>query len=198
MDPCTATFYTALSKQENYENAEIKAKSKHEASIVKNLKHNCKPLFHYLNTQKKAKVHVSKLKKKDGQFSSTPNETVEILAEHFQSVFKQEQFGPLPKECYSIDDNRTSPNSSTDSKPYASDAKVKKHLSDLDINKAMGPDRVPPKVPKVLSMNPDFVAAVTKLYNRCIEFEYIPSQWKLAHVVPVHKKGSYLCGTRLL
>ena len=69
MDPCTATFSTALAKQDEYEKAEFDAKSKHEAKVVKNLKNNCKPLFHYINSQLKTKTHVSKLKKGSGELT---------------------------------------------------------------------------------------------------------------------------------
>ena len=50
LDPCNATFFTALSKQDDFEKAEFDAKAKHEAKVVKNLKRNCKPLFHYINS----------------------------------------------------------------------------------------------------------------------------------------------------
>ena len=190
LDPCTNTFYTALSKQDAYEIVDNESRTKHEAKIVKNLKYNCKPLFHYINSQQKSKVHVSKLKKDDGQFSSTPQEIVEILANHFQSVFKLEEFGPLPRECYATD--KSDLYDGQDATLHASFEKVQKLLSGVDRNKAIGPDRMPPKFPKVLSDDLEFVKAVSILFNRCIEQECIPTPWKTAHVVPVHKKESYV------
>ena len=191
LDPCTATFYTALSKQDEYEKAELKAKSKHETKVVKNLKHNCKPFFHYLNSMQKSKVHVTKVKKTNGELSSTFLETVEILADHFHSVYKKDELGPLQEECYNHTTQhyncpRVAPVLET------SKDKVAQLLSGLDINKAMGPDNMPPKFLKALSKNPAFVKAVTMLFNKCFEEEKIPSAWKNAHVIPVHKKGSYL------
>ena len=67
---------------------------------------------------------------------------------------------------------------------------VKKLLLEININKAMGPDEIHPKLINFLSHNDNFVKAITKLFNCCLQQETIPSIWKTALVVPIHKKGS--------
>ena len=69
-------------------------------------------------------------------------------------------------------------------------SKVKKLLSNLKENKAMGPDNIHPKLLKFLAENSNFVSALTLLLNKCVTEECIPSIWKSAVVVPIHKKGS--------
>ena len=193
INPSNSTFYVALGKQNEYESAELKAKTKHESKIVKNLKYNCKPFFHYLNSQKKSNSHVTKLKKDDGKVSSSATESVEILANHFHSVFKDEQFGPLPEHCYQS--RNISGRTCNKDMPTINDLfeMVSKLLAGLNEYKSMGPDRMPPKLLKTLSADTEFVYAVAQLMFKCIECEEIPSMWKLAYIIPVHKKkGSYL------
>ena len=67
---------------------------------------------------------------------------------------------------------------------------VKKLLQNLKENKSMGPDNVHPKLLKLLSSNDSFVESLTLLLNKCVKDECIPSMWKSAVVVPIHKKGS--------
>ena len=55
-------------------------------------------------------------------------------------------------------------------------------LSKLDVSKSMGPD-------DGMKYNESFIFAITKLFNKCIKDENIPSIWKTAIVVPIHKKG---------
>ena len=54
----------------------------------------------------------------------------------------------------------------------------------------MGPDNLQPKLLKFLAENSDFVSALTVLLNKCIYQECIPTVWKNAVVIPLHKKGS--------
>ena len=54
----------------------------------------------------------------------------------------------------------------------------------------MGPDDIHPKLLKSLAENHDFVKSLTLLYNKCIEECKIPTIWKTANVVALHKKGS--------
>ena len=67
---------------------------------------------------------------------------------------------------------------------------VRKILCELDINKAMGSDKIHPKLLKFLSGNDWFLNSLTSLFNACIKNEEIPLIWKTALVVPLHKKGS--------
>ena len=185
-NPHMTTYQNAAYKQTEYQNIELKEKMKYEKKIVGCLKRNTKPFFRYLKSKNKVRKTVKDLVGSDGISSETPQETAEILLDFFQSVFKNESFGPLPEKCYQsnkvINDIMQKLTISTNT--------VKKLLSNLNENKSMGPDNLHPKLLKYLAENENFVNSLTLLLNRCVDEECIPSDWKAAVVIPIHKKGS--------
>ena len=182
--PCMENFQTALNKQSEFEKVEFEEKLKHERKIIENLKSNCKPLFKYLRSKSKTRKTVSTLKNDSGKLTESPSETAEVLAQFFQSVHCNEEFGPLFEECYKSEVNGVMSDLSV------SEEDVKLLLSNLNVGKSMGPDEIHPKILKFLSTNAGFVAALTLLFNKCIKDEKIPEIWKTATVIPLHKKGS--------
>ena len=55
-----------------------------------------------------------------------------------------------------------------------------------DPNKAAGPDEIPARILKETAAT--IAPSLCTLFNRSLEVGYIPREWKLANVVPVHKK----------
>ena len=186
VNPNMTTYQNAHYKQGEYSNIELKEKLKYEKKIISRVKRNTKPLFRYLKSKNKVRKTVTELEGADGKLSESPQETSEILLDFFQSVFKNESFGPLPERCYQSTNvvNQVMQQLTIDA------SKVKKLLLNLKENKAMGPDNIHPKLLKYLSENDNFVSALTLLLNKCVSEECIPSMWKSAVVVPIHKKGS--------
>ena len=65
---------------------------------------------------------------------------------------------------------------------------IKTLLSKIDENKAAGPDDI---YGKILKEGSDSIAlALYLIFNRSLNFCELPEDWKIAHVVPVFKKGS--------
>ena len=62
-------------------------------------------------------------------------------------------------------------------------------LEQIKIDKSPGPDQIHPKLLKSLTSDPKFVDSVYKLFICCAESRQIPSDWKLANVIALHKKG---------
>ena len=184
-DPTMVLFNTASFEQMRYQNAEVKAKMKYEKKVTKCFKSNCNPLFNYLKSKSVLRKSVDRLEKEDGSESQTPSETAEVLADFFQSVFKPEPYGPLPEECFKVIDNDY-----FWSKFMVHPESVAKILGALDINKAMGPDNVHPKLLSYLSEDISIVDAVVLLLSACSSEKCIPEIWKTATVVALHKKGS--------
>jgi hypothetical protein len=60
-------------------------------------------------------------------------------------------------------------------------------LNNLDSGKAHGPDGIPIHVYKLCALQ--LTPSITKLYNLSLIKGIVPTAWKLAHVVPIHKKG---------
>ena len=65
-------------------------------------------------------------------------------------------------------------------------ARVKSVLDSLEINKAQGPDAINGAVLKNCSISLSY--PLYKLFNLAYNTGYLPSEWKLANVVPIHKK----------
>ncbi|CAH1239463.1 Hypp5830 [Branchiostoma lanceolatum] len=65
---------------------------------------------------------------------------------------------------------------------------VQKVLTKLDISKATGPDSIPARVLKHAA--PELSRPLAKLFQLLLNKHHMPKQWKVAHVIPVHKKNS--------
>ena len=65
-------------------------------------------------------------------------------------------------------------------------ARVSEILSNINVRKSVGPDRISPKLLKIAA--PVIAGPMTKLFNYCIDVGEWPCQWKLSNVTPVHKK----------
>ena len=68
-----------------------------------------------------------------------------------------------------------------------SESKVYRLLSSLNPCKSTGIDKIPAKIIRIAS--PIIANSLTKIFNRAISNESIPSEWKVARVMPLHKKG---------
>ena len=182
-EPTMINYHYCMSKQDEFRKAETKAKIKYEKKISSNVKRNSKPIFRYLRSKLKVNKTVTSVKKSDGSCTNTPEETANELADFFHTVFKDEVYGPLPKSFYN-------PNTVEYSEQILVQIEsVKKLLSAIDVSKAFGPDNIHPKLLRYLSSDAHFVLALTKLFQVCVEKECIPLDWKVAHVVSIHKKG---------
>ena len=61
-------------------------------------------------------------------------------------------------------------------------------LKALEVGKATGPDEIPAKL---LKQTASVIApSLCKIFNKSLQLGSLPSDWKLANVVPVHKKGA--------
>ena len=127
--PTVCNLNSALRKQELFQEKDIKCKVKYEKLITSNLKQNCKPFYAYLRSKRVLKSNVSSLLKPDGSLTKDNQDTAEVLADAFASVFVREPEGPLGENCYKkstgndINDIVFSPN------------EIQYELSKLDISK---------------------------------------------------------------
>ena len=184
--PIMSVLNNALYKQKEFSKIEFQEKIKYEKKIVKGLKTNTKPFFRYLRSKNKLRKTVGELDNNNGGRTKNPTDTAEILSQFFQSVFQPETHGPLLEQCY----KSNSVLAGVMENIIIDSSSVKKLLAKLNQNKSMGPDNLHPKLLKFLAENVDFVTALTLLLNKCVEQECIPSIWKNAVVIPLHKKGS--------
>ena len=137
-----------------------------------------------LRSKRKAKVTVSSLKRDDSSETVGAEETAQELSSFFSSVFTQETYGPLEQKCY----KRISNYSEIGDISFSFED-VQKVLEQIKIDNSPGPDQIHPKLLKSLASDPKFVDYVYKLFICCAESRQIPSDWKLANVIALHKKG---------
>ena len=167
------TKYLDIKKQ--CQNECRKAKS----DYINNLctQENNKAFWKYIKNKGQDSNHCSFLKV-DGKLFSEATDKVEILNKQFTSVFSP----PIGKQIHM----KSPP------KPHIPEIKVttngvQKLMENLKPFKATGPDGVPPMILKELA--PQLAPVFTILFQASINQSTIPSDWKLAHVTPVFKKG---------
>ena len=105
-------------------------------------------------------------------------EKAEILQKQFLSVFaaEDETTPTLPPRVDAFIENLT-----------ISEKAVHDSLKSLNVNKSLGPDDMHPRILHELA---DLLSApITVLFNRSIQGEELPPDWKLQYVSPIYKKG---------
>ena len=112
-----------------------------------------------------------------------PAQAADLLAKFFASTFTNEPIGPLEEKCYKSSENIIG------DVPITSEI-VKEILLKLDQSKSMGPDGIHPKLLATLAKNNNFVNAITLLFQKSYSSKTMPSVWKTANVIALHKKGS--------
>ncbi|KAI5717970.1 hypothetical protein M8J77_014330 [Diaphorina citri] len=110
--------------------------------------------------------------------SSTPQETAELFAQSFSSVY-QESHDPTPDYVVhdAIDFNSC----------QFSSSQVFKALSSLPLKFSSGPDNIPPfilrKCASILSV------PLSLIFNRSLSSGIFPTCWKSSYVIPIFKSG---------
>ena len=69
-----------------------------------------------------------------------------------------------------------------------SESNIRKILRNLDINKAKGPDGLPPLLFKQTKST--IAKSISDLFTNCKRLGVFPTSWKVGRVSPIHKKGN--------
>ena len=112
----------------------------------------------------------------EGITSSVPSVKADIFNNYFYKQFSE-------PSLYNIDIDFTN---DSGNEIDLSVARVKSVLDSLEINKAQGPDAIKGAVLKNCSKSLSY--PLHKLLILAYNTGYLPSEWKLANVVPIHKK----------
>ena len=106
---------------------------------------------------------------------------VEILNCFFSSVFTEEDLSDLPQ-----------PKSKTGEAPLTSvhitAEKVTEKIAKLQPSSAPGPDKVYPRVLHTLKV--EIALPLSIIFNKSLVEGVVPTDWKVANVTPIFKKGS--------
>ena len=112
----------------------------------------------------------------EGIKSSVPSIKADIFNNYFYKQF-------LEPSLYNIDIDFTN---DSGNEIDLSVARVKSFLDSLETNKAQGPDTINGTVLRNCSISLSY--PLHKFFNLAYNTGYLPSEWKLANVVPILKK----------
>ena len=111
-------------------------------------------------------------------FRSDPSEQATLFNTYFHSQFSDESSYEI-----TVDHSRLHNDPEID----LSCLRIRNILSKLNVNKAIGPDGIHGRVLKNCSNAISYPLSI--LFKLSFYTSSIPLEWKLAHVVPIHKKG---------
>ena len=173
----------AYTKARNKANSLLRrAKRTYEHGIANDAKKMPKRFWYHARRKLKTKSSIPPLLEDVNDKESLQYEDklkAEILQRQFLSVFTIENDDPVP--------SLTARACSVIRNIFISDKAVQEKLSKIDTNKSLGPDDIHPRILNELA---DIISApVGLLFNRSIQGEKLPRDWKNAYVSPIYKKG---------
>ena len=121
------------------------------------------------------------MEKDDGTLTQNDGETSEVLNNFFASVFTREDTTRIP-DLEERKENCTMENVQINME------ELKKLLTKQKPNKASGPDDIHPRILKEAAE--EIALPLYLIFKESTEKGLIPEEWKLAHVIPIFKKGS--------
>ena len=152
----------------------------YEKNISKNCKRNAKSFWKYVNSKLKRSTGICNLIKSDGTLTTSDKDKAQVLNEFFSSVFTSENIKNVPI---------LKPHNNNTFIPeiLLTSTAVKNKLNNLKVDKATGPDKIPPFLLK--SLSEELSHPISMIFNKSLSEGYVPSQWKEAEVTAIHKKG---------
>ncbi|KAK4810508.1 hypothetical protein QYF61_004288, partial [Mycteria americana] len=137
--------------------------------------------FKYVNSKRRSKENIGPILVEDGHLNNRDEEK----AEAFNAFFLPQSLiiiRPWAARSSELKDHKCG-NSDF---PFVDTEIVRDQLYQLNVHKSMGPDGIHPRVLKELA---DVTAGpLSIIYQRSWESGEIPTDWKLANVIPIYKK----------
>ena len=152
-----------------------------EMQLVSELKTNSKAFWRYSNTRLKTKPRIGDIRDASGLLVSDARLKAEALNQFFASVFTHEDIADIPAP-----DARVPGPTLCDL--HISPRAVDRLLTSLKVSCSPGPDDIHPRV--LSEAHSALSVPFSYLFRRSLDTGCIPSDWSLARVVPIHKKGS--------
>ena len=164
------------------------SRDKYLGSVESDFKSNPKRFWSLLRQNSKSRSVPHRISMPSGPCGTSgrikaegPNAIASLFNRYFASVFTESslEFEEL-NEIY--DSNQTALTELS-----LTNDEVRAVLLSLDVSKATGPDGIPARL---LRETADVIApSLCCLFNKSLSSGFIPTEWKLANVVPVYKKG---------
>ena len=158
------------------------AKKAYEMNLADDIEQgNIKAFYSYMRSQTTIKEFVNRVRKPNGELTINLKETAETMNSTFHSVFIREEEGPIPSPNFSFQGELL-----VDIEFTVND--VAELLGKLKEVSSPGPDGVHPRylreTAEILSK------PIYELFRESLDSGCIPVDWKMAHVIPIYKKGN--------
>ena len=137
----------------------------------------------FIKSKRQESSGVAPLKKPDGLLYSDARSKSEILNSQFSSVFTREDLNTMPSMGHRQHQRMRD--------ITVTEQGVKKLLKGLKPHKASGPDSISVRLLKELCE--ELTPVLTTIFQSSLVSATVPEAWKMAHIVPVFKKGD--CST---
>ena len=155
------------------------AERKHIALyLADNIRNNKKHFYKFFKSRRQDTTTITSLKDHNDTLHTHPEHKAQILNTHFHSVFTQEN-SDTPHMQHSPFPNIPNLDISTNG--------ILKLLQTLDINKAPGPDNIPPYILKTFA--PILAPILQVLFTQSLTTGTLPDDWLCANVTPIFKTG---------
>ena len=153
---------------------------KHEGIIATETKTNPKKFWNYVSSAKPRRHSIPYLTTPSGKITGHA-EIAETLNKQYSSVYTVENSRNIP-------DNQEYPVNVTMLMVVIFESDVQKQLKNLDASKSKGPDGIHPRL---LKETAELISSsLAKIFKKSLKEKAVPSDWKKATVIPLHKKGS--------
>lgn len=172
-------------KIRNEVNADIRrAKQDFEVRLSRNIVDNTKSFYSYVNSKRIHKDNLGPLRNERGELTSDDKEMGSVLNKFFAGVFTKENLTTLPQANVKVMEGKEVTVGNLD---ITSDS-IGKAIDTLKKNKTGGIDGMNTTVLK--GLKDGIIKPLTIIYRKSLEDSEIPTDWRLANVTPIFKKGS--------
>jgi Reverse transcriptase (RNA-dependent DNA polymerase)/Endonuclease-reverse transcriptase len=148
--------------------------------LLQGFKGNPKRFYGYMRGMQTVKENVASLSKEDGKLTESDQESADLLATYFETVFTREDTREMPE----VEEKNLN---WQDTKMEFSKETVLRKLKKLQVDKSPGPDSIHPLVLKECSEA--IAEPLSLIFQKSFEASVLPDEWKNANVVPIYKKG---------
>ena len=158
-----------------------KARSDYVNNIIESAfqEADTKPFWKFIYSKRGKKIGDAPLKSQ-GKLFADGRCKAEILNNQFKFVFIKEKSSDIPTPY--------GPNFPPIGNIQENINGVQKLLSNIEVNKATGPDNLPCRILKEAA--PDLAPILTDIFQHSLRDGVLPDDWKKAQVSPVFKKGN--------
>ena len=170
------TKFLEINKE--YRTFALRSQVAYERSLLTRMKENPKLFHSYIRHKKQFRSSVGPLRLPSGNLSDDPVEMAECFSSSFASVYNKAVLtNPAKHQTFQTDIDQM----------HVSISDVEQVLSNLDVNSAMGPDRLHPMLLRSCAAYLAYPFYV--IFCRSLAEGVLPAHWKRSLVIPIFKKG---------